>query len=70
MPSEGGYRDEDLAKRVEVLRDERDALLRDLHGARRTLDAHGKTGWWMFFVGLSIFPGLLLLFFLWLTHPH
>jgi hypothetical protein len=65
MGNEGGYREEDLAKRVEVLRAERDALLHDLHGARRTLKEQPTSGWWLFFVGLTIFPAL---FFLWFMH--
>ena len=65
MGSEGGYREDDLAKRVEGLRAERDALLHELHGAQRTLEERPTSGWWLFFVGLSITPGL---FDLWLLH--
>jgi hypothetical protein len=66
MSTDGGYREEDLGKRVEALRAERDTLAAELRVARIALRAHETTGWGSFFVGLMVFPGLLVVVMAWM----
>ena len=44
MSTDGGYREEDLGKRVEALRAERDTLAAELRVARIALRAHETLG--------------------------